>query len=218
MNCHLTLLSASILWGLSSQQNERLDSHRLRASPSHDRSSYACSSTTSRGFTGPQKFSCYIYAWRSWDLYQRGRLGEHLSRRLSRILLYSRAPGCGMSNSSSRGRINRTHLFQKLLYTPQMAFSTYLANDMAHTNKAGGITTAVIVHIVCWIAQFVGHGVFEKRAPALLDNLLGGKLPTLLPHRLHLLIILPQRSSSLLSSSISRFFSGWVITRSLMTR
>lgn len=28
------------------------------------------------------------------------------------------------------------------------------------------------VHIVCWIAQFVGHGVFEKRAPALMDNLL----------------------------------------------
>jgi len=23
-----------------------------------------------------------------------------------------------------------------------------------------------------WIAQFIGHGVFEKRAPALLDNLL----------------------------------------------
>lgn len=30
---------------------------------------------------------------------------------------------------------------------------------------AGGI------HIVSWLAQFVGHGAFEKRAPALLDNL-----------------------------------------------
>lgn len=30
---------------------------------------------------------------------------------------------------------------------------------------AGGI------HAVSWIAQFIGHGVFEKRAPALLDNL-----------------------------------------------
>merc|ERR1711976_873289 len=30
----------------------------------------------------------------------------------------------------------------------------------------------LIVHIICWIAQFVGHGVFEKRAPALVDNLL----------------------------------------------
>lgn len=25
--------------------------------------------------------------------------------------------------------------------------------------------------VACWVAQFVGHGVFEKRAPALLDNL-----------------------------------------------
>ena len=25
--------------------------------------------------------------------------------------------------------------------------------------------------VVAWIAQFIGHGAFEKRAPALLDNL-----------------------------------------------
>nr|GEY33339.1 uncharacterized endoplasmic reticulum membrane protein C16E8.02 [Tanacetum cinerariifolium] len=25
--------------------------------------------------------------------------------------------------------------------------------------------------LFCWTGQFVGHGVFEKRAPALLDNL-----------------------------------------------
>jgi 2-hydroxy fatty acid dioxygenase len=30
---------------------------------------------------------------------------------------------------------------------------------------AGGI------HVVSWLAQFVGHGKFEGRAPALLDNL-----------------------------------------------
>ncbi|KAJ5818153.1 hypothetical protein N7474_003744 [Penicillium riverlandense] len=30
---------------------------------------------------------------------------------------------------------------------------------------AGGI------HVVSWLAQFVGHGVYEGRAPALLDNL-----------------------------------------------
>jgi len=28
-----------------------------------------------------------------------------------------------------------------------------------------------VCQVVCWCAQFVGHGVFEKRAPALLDNL-----------------------------------------------
>ncbi|KAI4335978.1 hypothetical protein L6164_014562 [Bauhinia variegata] len=26
--------------------------------------------------------------------------------------------------------------------------------------------------LLCWTGQFIGHGVFEKRAPALLDNLL----------------------------------------------
>ena len=30
---------------------------------------------------------------------------------------------------------------------------------------------ALGIHITSWIAQFVGHGVFEGRAPALLDNL-----------------------------------------------
>lgn len=31
--------------------------------------------------------------------------------------------------------------------------------------------TSIAVHVVCWIAQFVGHGVYEGRAPALTDNL-----------------------------------------------
>nr|AFK35600.1 unknown [Lotus japonicus] len=30
----------------------------------------------------------------------------------------------------------------------------------------------LVIQIVCWIGQFIGHGVFEKRAPALLDNLI----------------------------------------------
>lgn len=30
---------------------------------------------------------------------------------------------------------------------------------------------AAAVQVVSWLLQFVGHGVFEKRAPALLDNL-----------------------------------------------
>ncbi|OMO82496.1 hypothetical protein COLO4_22936 [Corchorus olitorius] len=29
----------------------------------------------------------------------------------------------------------------------------------------------LVVQIVCWAGQFIGHGVFEGRAPALLDNL-----------------------------------------------
>ncbi|XP_011017531.1 PREDICTED: uncharacterized endoplasmic reticulum membrane protein C16E8.02-like [Populus euphratica] len=30
----------------------------------------------------------------------------------------------------------------------------------------------LVAQIVCWTGQFIGHGVFEKRAPALLDNLI----------------------------------------------
>jgi uncharacterized membrane protein YGL010W len=30
---------------------------------------------------------------------------------------------------------------------------------------------AIAVNVFSWIIQFVGHGVFEGRAPALLDNL-----------------------------------------------
>ena len=30
---------------------------------------------------------------------------------------------------------------------------------------------AIAVHVVSWLAQFVGHGKYEGRAPALLDNL-----------------------------------------------
>jgi uncharacterized membrane protein YGL010W len=38
--------------------------------------------------------------------------------------------------------------------------------DPTTTNQA-----AAAVHVICWILQFVGHGAFEGRAPALLDNL-----------------------------------------------
>lgn len=42
-----------------------------------------------------------------------------------------------------------------------------VAVDSETTTKA-----AIAVHVACWILQFVGHGCFEGRAPALLDNLL----------------------------------------------
>lgn len=34
-----------------------------------------------------------------------------------------------------------------------------------------GLHCAIGVFVFAWIAQFVGHGVYERRAPALLDNL-----------------------------------------------
>ena len=45
--------------------------------------------------------------------------------------------------------------------------NSYRVADPDATNKV-----ALAVHIVCWLLQFVGHGAFEGRAPALLDNLM----------------------------------------------
>ncbi|KAJ1638102.1 hypothetical protein T492DRAFT_586084 [Pavlovales sp. CCMP2436] len=33
------------------------------------------------------------------------------------------------------------------------------------------VTTAACVHLACWISQFAGHALFERRAPALFENL-----------------------------------------------
>ena len=47
------------------------------------------------------------------------------------------------------------------------ACSNYLTSTYGSTANM----YAIALHIVCWIAQFVGHGKYEGRAPALLDNL-----------------------------------------------
>lgn len=47
--------------------------------------------------------------------------------------------------------------------------ATAFGQNSSHT------PAVVAIHVLCWIAQFAGHGLAEKRAPALLDNLLGGK-------------------------------------------
>lgn len=45
----------------------------------------------------------------------------------------------------------------------------------AFAQRPDYLTIAVTTQAVCWIAQFIGHGVAEKRAPALLDNIAGGE-------------------------------------------
>ena len=57
------------------------------------------------------------------------------------------------------------------MLAPILLGSTALAN---YLTKEYGMTAnywAIGVHVASWLAQFVGHGVFEGRAPALLDNL-----------------------------------------------
>lgn len=49
-----------------------------------------------------------------------------------------------------------------------VAYANYLTSTIPETaNKI-----AIGVEILSWIAQFIGHGAFEGRAPALLDNIL----------------------------------------------
>jgi uncharacterized membrane protein YGL010W len=53
-----------------------------------------------------------------------------------------------------------------------MAFAS-LSNRLIHTtaNKTKVNSIAVGIHLVSWILQFIGHGKYEGRRPALLDNL-----------------------------------------------
>ncbi|KAF7508993.1 hypothetical protein GJ744_008549 [Endocarpon pusillum] len=48
---------------------------------------------------------------------------------------------------------------------------TAYANHLSSTYGARASYWAFGAHLASWIAQFIGHGVFEGRAPALLDNL-----------------------------------------------
>ncbi|KAH6670549.1 hypothetical protein B0J14DRAFT_98873 [Halenospora varia] len=48
---------------------------------------------------------------------------------------------------------------------------TAYANHLTAIYPSTANTAGIVVEVVAWIAQFVGHGVFERRAPALLDNL-----------------------------------------------
>lgn len=44
----------------------------------------------------------------------------------------------------------------------------------AFSYRPNAVRDALIVQTASWIAQFIGHGYAEGRAPALLDNLVGG--------------------------------------------
>lgn len=72
-----------------------------------------------------------------------------------------------------------------LLYTPQMVLSLLTATAFA--KRPDYLPIAAAVHAVCWVAQFIGHGVAEKRAPALLDNLVGAAV--LAPFFVHLEVL-----------------------------
>jgi len=57
------------------------------------------------------------------------------------------------------------------LLAPVLFAIVYLANSFLHTNPFS-VSVAIGVHIFSWMAQFIGHGAYEKRRPKLLDNVL----------------------------------------------
>ncbi|KAI8326074.1 DUF962 domain-containing protein [Martensiomyces pterosporus] len=58
-----------------------------------------------------------------------------------------------------------------LLIVPVMYTFVVTAEQYAISSPSA-FSVSLGVFIFSWIVQFIGHGVFEKRAPALLDNLL----------------------------------------------
>lgn len=57
------------------------------------------------------------------------------------------------------------------MLAPLLLGGTAFANHLTSTYGKSANYWALGLHIFSWLAQFVGHGIFEGRAPALLDNL-----------------------------------------------
>jgi uncharacterized membrane protein YGL010W len=58
------------------------------------------------------------------------------------------------------------------LLAPLLLGGTAFANHLTSTYGTTANYWAIVLHVVSWVLQFIGHGVFEGRAPALLDNLI----------------------------------------------
>ncbi|GAA5866575.1 hypothetical protein JCM3774_004018 [Rhodotorula dairenensis] len=58
------------------------------------------------------------------------------------------------------------------LYAPILLTLGHLSNVLYATHHDEAMRVAGYAFVASWIAQFVGHGKFEGRAPALLDSLL----------------------------------------------
>lgn len=57
------------------------------------------------------------------------------------------------------------------MLAPLLLGGTAYANHLTSTHGMKANYIAIGVHIFSWVVQFIGHGVYEGRAPALLDNL-----------------------------------------------
>ncbi|KAF8224807.1 DUF962-domain-containing protein [Tricholoma matsutake] len=74
-----------------------------------------------------------------------------------------------------------------LLYAPQLAMSLLTAIAYSSSRNPDHVFNAALLHGASWVAQFLGHGLAEKRAPALMDNLIGAVV--LAPFFVHLEVL-----------------------------
>lgn len=66
-------------------------------------------------------------------------------------------------------------VLKQLTHLPVAALTLLTAT--AYAQHPDSLKVAAGVNIFAWLAQFYGHGIHERRAPAVLDNLLGGESP-----------------------------------------
>ena len=55
---------------------------------------------------------------------------------------------------------------------PLIVGGTVFSNKLLDQYGATANMAAIFIHVTSWILQFIGHGVYEGRAPALFDNLI----------------------------------------------
>ena len=58
-----------------------------------------------------------------------------------------------------------------LLVAAEFLAASYYRSTSFSATSPYGMTVPIAVHVVAWILQFYGHGVHERRSPALMDNL-----------------------------------------------
>jgi uncharacterized membrane protein YGL010W len=59
-----------------------------------------------------------------------------------------------------------------LISIPLLLGASFKTNDWLNEPGSQFNKTLIALFVIGWVVQFIGHGFFEKRAPALLDNLL----------------------------------------------
>lgn len=62
------------------------------------------------------------------------------------------------------------------LMMPVVGAALYNINSLVAKNGTGAIWMAFYINVASWMAQFIGHGFFEKRAPALKVFLMKGSI------------------------------------------